>query len=219
MNNSLDGRMQPLLAQSSAVHDDAVEITLNDKARWNDGKPVSGWDVRFTFVLCKRYESLTLRRSGSTWSPFGPMTSTVGKRRRRPIASERVPRRHYRPVQAVFQDPFPAFNQFLTIASQLKSGFELFEQRPNAEEIEARVDSALRAVDILEYLMKLKREPCMTIVFIPHDIGLAGHISDSIFIMHRGRLVEQGTPEQVTSRPESAVTAQLLEAFPDVHHE
>ncbi|HYQ44551.1 MAG TPA: ABC transporter substrate-binding protein [Polyangiaceae bacterium] len=60
MYNSLDGRMQPLLAESYAVHDDSVEVTLNAAARWNDGQPVSAWDVTFTFGLGQRFKSLNI---------------------------------------------------------------------------------------------------------------------------------------------------------------
>ncbi len=188
----------------------------------------------------------------------------------KPIASEPDARRHFRSVQAVFQDPFSAFNQFFTIRAQLKSCFKLFEQKPSAEEIDARVDAALLAVNIepreiegkypfelsggqmqrmllarifilrpevliadeptsmvdacsraniLDYLLKLKRELDMTIVFVTHDIGLACYISDAIFIMHQGEIVEQGPPDRVTGSPTSPVTKQLLEDIPDVHRE
>ena len=188
----------------------------------------------------------------------------------KPIASEPDLRAHFRSVQAVFQDPFSAFNQFFTIVSQLKSCFKLFEQRPSADEVDARVNAALRAVNIepkevegkypfelsggqmqrmllarifilrpevliadeptsmvdacsraniLDYLLKLKQELAMTIVFITHDIGLACYVSDSIFIMHRGEIVEQGPPEHVTRSPASHVTRQLLEDIPDLHRE
>jgi peptide/nickel transport system ATP-binding protein len=186
----------------------------------------------------------------------------------RPIGEDPDRRRHWREVQAVFQDPFSAFNQFFTIRAQLKGSFRLFEQRPADAEMEQRVDEALLAVNIqpreiegkypfelsggqmqrmllarifilrprvlvadeptsmvdacsrasiLEYLMKLKRDLDMTIVFITHDIGLAYYVSDSIFIMHRGRIVEQGSPDQVTQAPASEVTRQLLEDIPQVN--
>jgi len=178
------------------------------------------------------------------------------------------PRDHWRQVQAVFQDPFSAFNQFFTIRSQLKSSFHLFKEKPSDKEMEDRVDQALLAVNIkpneiagkypfelsggqmqrmllarifilrpqvliadeptsmvdacsrasiLDYLMKLKAELDMTIVFITHDIGLAYYVSDSIFIMHKGRIVEQGAPDKVTQSPESEITQQLLDDIPDVH--
>ncbi|MEI9936487.1 MAG: dipeptide/oligopeptide/nickel ABC transporter ATP-binding protein [Pseudomonadota bacterium] len=187
-----------------------------------------------------------------------------------PIASERDPRRHFRAVQAVFQDPFSAFNQFFTIRAQLVSCFKLFEQKPSKEEMEARVDAALLAVNIkprevdgkypfelsggqmqrmllarifilrpevliadeptsmvdacsrasiLDYLMKLKKELDMTIVFVTHDIGLACYISDSIFIMHQGEIVEQGPPDRVISSPTSEVTKQLLADIPDINRD
>jgi peptide/nickel transport system ATP-binding protein len=180
-------------------------------------------------------------------------------------------RRHYwRKVQSVFQDPFSAFNQFFTIRAQLKSAFHLFEQKPSRDEMEARIDEALLAVNIkpkeidgkypfelsggqmqrmllarifilkpqvliadeptsmvdacsrasiLDYLMKLKSDLNMTIVFITHDIGLAYYVSDSIYIMHQGKIVEQGTPDQVTQNPTSPVTRQMLEDIPHVNRE
>jgi peptide/nickel transport system ATP-binding protein len=188
----------------------------------------------------------------------------------RPIESEPDLRRHFRQVQAVFQDPFSAFNQFFTIRSQLESSFHLFERRPPRAEVAERVDAALRAVNIepreidgkypfelsggqmqrmllarifiirpevliadeptsmvdacsrasiLDYLMKLKRELKMTIVFVTHDVGLACYVSDTLFIMHRGRIIERGPPERVVSAPESPITRELLDDIPDIHRD
>src|SRR5712691_3741294 len=53
-----------------------------------------------------------------------------------PIDNARDPRAHWRKVQAVFQDPFAAFNQFFTIRAQLKSSFRLFETKPSEAEME-----------------------------------------------------------------------------------
>src|SRR3954465_12038898 len=187
-----------------------------------------------------------------------------------PMARLSDPRQHFRKVQAVFQDPFSAFNQFFTIRSQLESCFQLFEPKPSKMEIAERVDAALLAVNIkpreidgkyafelsggqmqrmllarifiirpevliadeptsmvdacsrasiLDYLMKLKEELQMTIVFVTHDIGLAYYISDSIFIMHDGKIVEQGPPDQVTQSPSSDLTRQLLDDIPNVNRE
>ena len=56
--NSLTGKMEPLLAESHAVGEDSLEVTLNAAARWSDGKPVTGWDVKYTFDLGQKYKSL-----------------------------------------------------------------------------------------------------------------------------------------------------------------
>jgi peptide/nickel transport system ATP-binding protein len=95
----------------------------------------------------------------------------------------------------------------------------IFILRPQvliADEPTSMVDACSRA-SILDYLMKLKAELDMTIVFITHDIGLAYYVSDSIFIMHKGKIVEQGAPDKVTQSPESEITRQLLDDIPDVH--
>jgi len=97
----------------------------------------------------------------------------------------------------------------------------IFMLRPRvlvADEPTSMVDACVRA-NILDYLMKLKAELKMTIVFITHDIGLACYVSDRLFIMHQGKIAEEGTPEQVVSSPRSEHTIQLLNDIPDIHRE
>ena len=97
----------------------------------------------------------------------------------------------------------------------------IFILRPKvliADEPTSMVDACSRA-SILDYLLKLKQQLSMTIVFITHDIGLAYYVSNRLFIMHEGQIVEQGPPEDVTERPQSAVTRRLLEDIPDVHRD
>jgi peptide/nickel transport system ATP-binding protein len=97
----------------------------------------------------------------------------------------------------------------------------IFILRPKvliADEPTSMVDACVRA-NILDYLMKLKEELKMTIVFITHDIGLAYYVSDRLFIMHKGQIVEHGSPDDVTLRPKSQVTVNLLDDIPDIHKE
>ena len=58
--NPLTGKMEPLLAEAFAEHDDRVEVTLNRAARWSDGKPVTGWDVKFSFDLGDKNKGLPM---------------------------------------------------------------------------------------------------------------------------------------------------------------
>ncbi|MBN2035552.1 MAG: ABC transporter ATP-binding protein [Chitinispirillaceae bacterium] len=95
----------------------------------------------------------------------------------------------------------------------------IFILRPRvliADEPTSMVDACVRA-NILDYLMKLKAELKMTIVFITHDIGLAYYVSDRLFIMHKGNIVEQGPPDDVTGSPKSKHTVHLLDDIPDIH--
>ena len=57
----------------------------------------------------------------------------------------------------------------------------------------------------------------MTIVFITHDIGLAYYVSDRLFIMHKGKIVEQGDPDEVALHPKNEHTVRLLDDIPDIH--
>jgi peptide/nickel transport system ATP-binding protein len=95
----------------------------------------------------------------------------------------------------------------------------IFILRPKvliADEPTSMVDACVRA-NILDYLMKLKKELSMTIVFITHDIGLAYYVSDRLFIMHQGKIVEQGPPDEVTLKPKNENTIRLLDDIPDIH--
>jgi ABC-type glutathione transport system ATPase component len=68
-----------------------------------------------------------------------------------------------------------------------------------ADEPTSMVDACVRA-NILDYLMKLKQELQMTIIFVTHDIGLAYYVSDRLFIMHEGKMVDAGKPDDVILR-------------------
>lgn len=97
----------------------------------------------------------------------------------------------------------------------------IFALRPQvliADEPTSMVDACVRA-NILDYLMKLKQELSMTIVFVTHDIGLAYYVSDRLFIMHEGKIVDQGKPDDVILKPTSPVTVQLLDDIPEIHKE
>lgn len=97
----------------------------------------------------------------------------------------------------------------------------IFALRPKvliADEPTSMVDACVRA-NILDYLMKLKEELSMTIVFVTHDIGLAYYVSDRLFIMHEGKIVDHGNPDDVIGKPTSQVTVKLLDDVPDIHKE
>jgi peptide/nickel transport system substrate-binding protein len=65
MYEPLKGELVPLLAESHKVTDEGVEVVVNKEAKWNDGKPVTGEDVKYTFELGKKYRSLL---QGPLWA-------------------------------------------------------------------------------------------------------------------------------------------------------
>lgn len=52
-------------------------------------------------------------------------------------------------------------------------------------------------VEILDLLTDLNRKRGTTIVMVLHDINLSARYADHIFAMHEGKLVAEGTPEDV----------------------
>jgi peptide/nickel transport system ATP-binding protein len=190
---------------------------------------------------------------------------------KRDISSNKKRQEYWKNIQAIFQDPFSAYNTFHKIDAVLldcirmrggrnlprekkvelmaeacsfvnlkfaeltnKYPFELsggqmqrlmiariFLLKPKiliADEPTSMIDACSRAT-ILDMLMQLRDEIGMTIVFITHDIGLAYYVSDSVWIMEHGRIVEHGSPDEVILRPKEAYTKRLINDVPKIYEE
>lgn len=87
-----------------------------------------------------------------------------------------------------------------------------------ADEPTSMIDASSRAT-ILDMLMQLRNEIGMTVIFITHDIGLAYYVSDTIYIMERGRFVESGSADRVILHPQEAYTKRLLNDVPKIYEE
>ncbi len=85
-----------------------------------------------------------------------------------------------------------------------------------ADEPTSMIDACSRAT-ILDYLLKLRDETGTTLIFITHDIGLAYYVSDSVYIMERGRIVEHGTADDVILRPKETYTKRLISDVPKIY--
>lgn len=85
-----------------------------------------------------------------------------------------------------------------------------------ADEPTSMIDACSRAT-ILEMLLKLRDENKMTIIFVTHDLGLAYFVSDRVFIMEQGRIVERGTAQQIIGAPNHPYTKQLISDVPKLH--
>jgi len=85
-----------------------------------------------------------------------------------------------------------------------------------ADEPTSMIDACSRAT-ILDFLLKLRDEIGMTIIFITHDMGLAYYVSDTVFIMEKGKIVEHGSADEVILNPQAPYTVQLLNDIPKIH--
>ena len=85
-----------------------------------------------------------------------------------------------------------------------------------ADEPTSMIDACSRAT-ILDMLLKLRDEINMTIVFITHDMGLAYYISDTVYIMEKGLIVERGTADETILKPKADYTIRLLGDVPKIY--
>ena len=67
---------------------------------------------------------------------------------------------------------------------------------------------------ILDLLKQLQQKHGISIIFISHDLGVIGQISDDIMVMYRGHVVEQGPADQILHHPQQPYTKGLLACRP-----
>ena len=69
---------------------------------------------------------------------------------------------------------------------------------------------------ILELINDLKRERQLSVIFITHDLGVVANMADRVAVMYAGKIVEQGTSEDVFYDPRHPYTWALLSSMPDL---
>jgi oligopeptide transport system ATP-binding protein len=69
---------------------------------------------------------------------------------------------------------------------------------------------------IVNLLAQLQREFGLTYLLISHSMPVVRYLSTRIAVMYRGKIVEAGTTEQITERPQHPYTRSLLAATPEV---
>ena len=67
---------------------------------------------------------------------------------------------------------------------------------------------------ILELMLDLKKEMEMSMIFISHDLGVVSKVTDKVLVMYQGKIVEQGSVNDIFKNPQHPYTKGLLACRP-----
>lgn len=82
-----------------------------------------------------------------------------------------------------------------------------------ADEPVSMLDVSIRA-SILDIFLNLKQEKNVGFVIVSHDISTLSYISDEIYVMYMGRIVEKGNVDEIIEKPMHPYTQALIASVP-----
>ncbi|MEL4378017.1 dipeptide ABC transporter ATP-binding protein [Brucella cytisi] len=82
-----------------------------------------------------------------------------------------------------------------------------------ADEAVSALDVTVRA-QVLDLFAKLQKSYGFGCLFITHDLGVVEQIADRVVVMNDGRIIEQGTRDEIFDAPKNDYTRRLLSAIP-----
>jgi peptide/nickel transport system ATP-binding protein len=82
-----------------------------------------------------------------------------------------------------------------------------------ADEPTSALDVSVQA-RVLELLQEIQREQQFATLFISHDLAVVDLLAHRIAVMRQGKIVEQGTKDQILRNPREEYTKKLIAAVP-----
>jgi peptide/nickel transport system ATP-binding protein len=92
-------------------------------------------------------------------------------------------------------------------ALALNPSFLIFDESVSALDVSVQAQ-------VLNLLNDLKKELGFTAIFISHDLSVVHYICNRILVMYKGKIVEEGTADQVYHHPKNEYTQNLVNAIP-----
>lgn len=85
-----------------------------------------------------------------------------------------------------------------------------------ADEPTTALDVTVQA-SIIELMHQIQEEKKMGLLFITHDLGVVSEIANRVVVMYNGKIVENGTTENIFNNPQHPYTKALLACRPPLH--
>ncbi len=79
----------------------------------------------------------------------------------------------------------------------------------------ASLDVSIQA-QIINLLLRLRRELDLSLIFISHDLAVVRHLCDRVAVMFKGKIVEEGLTSDIYGQPRHEYTRRLLAAVPEL---
>ncbi|MFT4211981.1 MAG: ABC transporter ATP-binding protein [Microbacterium sp.] len=185
-----------------------------------DGKDVANISASQTFALRRRMQPVFQDPYGSL-DPLRNIGNTIGE----PLEIHRVgdsASRRARVRELLDQVSLPQ-ELFTRYPNELSGGQRQRVAIARALALKPDIvvlDEAVSALDvlvqdqILQLLAELQSELDLTYLFITHDLAVVRVVADTVCVMERGSVVEQGTVDEIFANPAQEYTKRLLAAIP-----
>ncbi len=92
-------------------------------------------------------------------------------------------------------------------ALALNPSFLIFDESVSALDVSVQAQ-------ILNLLNELRLEFGFTAIFISHDLSVVRYISDRIIVMEKGKIIEEGSAEDIWFSPQNEYTKKLISSIP-----
>lgn len=92
-------------------------------------------------------------------------------------------------------------------ALALNPSFLIFDESVSALDVSVQAQ-------VLNLLNDLKIEFGFTAIFISHDLSVVHYICNRVLVMYRGKIVEEGSADDIYYRPKNEYTKKLINAIP-----
>ena len=90
-------------------------------------------------------------------------------------------------------------------ALALEPNFLIFDESVSALDVSVQAQ-------VLNLINDLKAQYNFTSIFISHDLSVIHYISDRVMVMHKGKIIEQNTADEIFYHPKENYTKELLNA-------